>query len=238
MRKSNNNFSGLFILGSLFLFSCSGVEKYYDSVKDALHAKTNNIQDILKKAEDHEETDLAPGKGLNELPQAAKDVITNPEAAKAKLYPLKNEDCFILDIESIKGKPALSYFETGPILHTELLSDDIYLVSQKDSIGNQRDPEYFKKHVENYLKRKYLVLVDCQYYYYPQQLTMSEFNGGHLIKKVSVYDIDTKKLADSYYLYATSSSKIRYNTSHPVNFAENLAANITGQLTGSLFSSY
>ena len=210
------------------------MKDYYETVKEPLHTKNNNIQNILKNAEDMPETDLAKAGDLNDIPQEVKEAFGNT-SVKSKLYPLKNEDCFVLDIEEQRGKERLSYFDLGPVLHTELFSDDIYLVSMKDSVENIKGLDFFKTNVDRYLNRKYLVLLDCQYYAYPRQLNASEFQPGHLIKKVSIYDIENRKLADSYYLHAGSSEKIRYKADQPANFSNNMADNMTGLLTGSIF---
>jgi len=59
-----------------------------------------------------------------------------------------------------------------------------------------------------FLKRKYLVVVDCLNYIAPEISTEETFEAGLIIKKIRIYDLQSHSLAEEYYLVAASSDDV------------------------------
>jgi hypothetical protein len=219
-------------------------QQYYDTVKEEVHKKTADIQSILKSTDDIPEVDFAESMktGLT-FPADITGVLLNHQVIKSKLYPLAPEDCLIADVEAYRNKAEADYWPAETItqkgINLLLNTNSNYALVLKDSIPNISVQEL--QHITTPLQQcKYLVVVDCMNYSYPTHVANAyenQFEPGALLKKVTIYAMDTKQVVDSFHLYAMSSKnvKVQYGSA---GLKADVIGNLYGLLEAALFKAY
>lgn len=109
-----------------------------------------------------------------------------------------------------------------PAIEDDLLSEDIYRLDYKpinsyvtDTIYNQRlmkrKLKEFDKHVVTPLKTsKYMLCIKDETLVMPCE-SWFDFNGGFIVAKAIIADLETKQNIDSFVIIAESSDSIKYN---------------------------
>jgi len=188
------------------------IAAYFDTRKPELLLRKNFIDSVLGSLKDQDEkqgleTITDPG-----LIVQIKSLGTEKEKIKSKFaaFDLNNFFLIYLEKDGELGGYDTDFKEdfTRQLKQTTYRHNHVNLML----MSNDTIYEYPKISYENmfaeFLKRKYLVVVDCLNYIAPEISTEETFEAGLIIKKIRIYDLQSHSLAEEYYLVAASSDDV------------------------------
>ncbi len=197
------------------------IAAYYDSRKPELFAKKKGIDSILATLKDEDEK-----LGIKNITDAGlkRQIMSYSGESikvKSKLAPLPLTDFFLIYLE--KDDELGGYDTEFKENFTRQLKPTTYrhnhvnaMLSSEGSTYQYPEGtyeyEYPKGAYENmfadFLKKKYLVVVDCISYIEPEILNEEKFREGLIVKKFRIYNLQNRSLEDEYYLIALSSDNV------------------------------
>lgn len=188
------------------------IAAYFSTRKAELAERKNLIDSLLGTVKDEDETAGLRNVTDPGLIRQIKEQSGQEAKIKSTVSPLALTDFFLVYLEKDDeiGGYETDFREdfTRQYKPTTYRYNHVNIMLQsKDSVYEYPQASY-ENMFADFLKRKYLVVTDCICHIVPEISTDQTFRAGLIIKKIRIFDLQSRSLADEYYLVAESSESV------------------------------